>query len=68
MHARAIYNVLTQGRAIQKSGSNPQPPEKSHPVYRLQQNVWNIDWIKYCNASLSLWRRHAVKFVHCSNP
>jgi len=25
MHARAIYNVLTQGRAVQKVWPNPQP-------------------------------------------
>ena len=33
MHARAtcIYNLLTHGRTVQKSGSNPQIPGKSHP-------------------------------------
>ena len=31
MHARAIYNVLTQGRTVQKSGSNPATPGKLHP-------------------------------------
>jgi len=30
MHARAIYNVLTQGRTVQKGGSNT--PGKSHPA------------------------------------
>jgi len=25
MHARAIYNVLTQGKTVQKGGSNPNP-------------------------------------------
>jgi len=25
MHAKAIYNALTQGRTVQKGGSNPQP-------------------------------------------
>jgi len=30
MHARAI--VLTQSRTVQKGGSNPQTPGKSHPV------------------------------------
>ena len=25
MHERAIYNVLTQGRTVQKGGSNPNP-------------------------------------------
>ena len=33
MHARAIYKVLTQGRTVQKGGSNPQPHGKSHPAY-----------------------------------
>ena len=31
MHARAIYNGLTHGRTVQKGGSNPQSPGKSHP-------------------------------------
>jgi len=31
MHARAIYNVLTQSQTGQKGGSNPPTPGKSHP-------------------------------------
>jgi len=27
MHARAIYNMLTQGQLVQKCGSNLHPPE-----------------------------------------
>jgi len=43
MHdARAIYNVLTRGRAVQKGGSNlPQSPGKSHPDGRTR---WAIEW------------------------
>jgi len=29
--ARAIYNVLTQSRTVQKGGSNPSTPGKSNP-------------------------------------
>src|SRR6218665_1641430 len=32
MHARAINNALSQGRTVQKGGSNPQPPSKSQPA------------------------------------
>ena len=31
MHAEAIYTALTQGRTVQKGGSNPNLPEKSRP-------------------------------------
>jgi len=48
MHARDIYNVLIQGRTVQKGGSNPQTPGKSHPVFTtiiiiriLRPNVTN---------------------------
>jgi len=30
MHARAIYNALTQGRTVQRVGRTP-TPGKSHP-------------------------------------
>src|SRR6218665_1613282 len=33
VHARAIYNVLTQGRTVQNGGSNPHTPGKSHPAF-----------------------------------
>jgi len=31
MHARAIYNVLTQGRTVQNGGSNPPTPRQITP-------------------------------------
>jgi len=42
MHARAIYNVLTQGRTMQKGGSNPQPPGKSHPGNAMMSQISQI--------------------------
>src|SRR6218665_512614 len=31
MHARAIFNVLTQGQTVQKDGSNPPNPRQITP-------------------------------------
>jgi len=44
MHARAIYNVLTQGRTVQKGGSNPQSPGKLHPWPRPWAKTWRRVW------------------------
>ena len=33
LQLRAIHNELTQLRTVQKGGSNPQTPGKSHPAY-----------------------------------
>ena len=38
MHARAIYNVLAQGRTVQKGGSNPQPLA-NHTLSLLQHSA-----------------------------
>ena len=32
MHARAIHNVLTQVRTVQKGGSNPPKPPENHTL------------------------------------
>jgi len=34
IHARAIYNVLTQGRTVQKGGSKPQTLPANHTLHR----------------------------------
>ena len=42
IHARAIYNVLTQGRTVQKGWSNLPTPGKSHPAWSQKLSLRGI--------------------------
>jgi len=44
MDARTIYNVLTQGRTVQKGGLNPNPLGKSHPAVGARASIWFENW------------------------
>ena len=38
--ARAIHNALTQGRTVQKGGSNPPNPTANHTLRLCMYNVY----------------------------
>jgi len=65
MHTRAIYNVLTQSRTVQKGGSNPQTPPANHTLLLGLQNMVHFQGYTLCLLGrLSYYKRCVFPIIN----
>jgi len=58
MHKRTNHNVLTQGRTVQKGGSNPHNPPANRTLITVGPHQLEP---KQTENSTDLWRSHVVR-------